>query len=312
MRRQKCFAEENMKIKNKHDKDKYVYTCYEKSASNMVFIISAAGETYPDPYYYMERDEAQLSFNEKIYNTGVYVLEYVMEGKGYIESEGKRYEVKAGDFYLLTPTAPHCYYSDKEDPFHKLFINIEGSFVAGLANGLRINNPVHIMHRDISADMEYIQRTLYRTDISDSEKLDLVAVKVCSILLLLKPQPKNSNSRNELAWGIRQYINENISGNITLESICEYFYISKSNLISMFQREFGYTPHKYIMDKRIEAAKKLLKNESLTVAEVAKRVGFEGEKYFYSAFKNVTMETPGQYRRKAQRASANNSKKSRS
>lgn len=297
--------------KNKHDKEKIVYTCYEKAASDVVFIVSTAGETYPDPYYYMERDEAQLSFNEIFYNTGIYVLEYVKSGKGYIESEGKRYEVKAGDFYLLTPTAPHCYYSDKEDPFHKVFINIEGPLVAGLANGLRINNPVHIMHRDISADIEYIHNILVREDISDSDRLDAVAVRVCSILLQLKPQPKNSSSRNELAWGIRQYINENISGNITLESICEYFYISKSNLISMFQREFGYTPHKYIMDKRIEAAKKLLKNESLTVAEVAKRVGFEGEKYFYSAFKNITKETPGQYRRKAQREDATNGKKNR-
>jgi len=294
---------------NKHDKERIIHTYYEKVSSDAVFTISTAGETYPDPYYYMARDEAQMSINENYYNTGIYVLEYVKSGKGYIESEGKIYEVKAGDFYLLTPTAPHCYYSDKEDPFQKLFVNIEGPLVAGLANGLRLNNPVHIMHRDISADMEYMHSMLSRDDISESEKLDAVAVRVCSILLLLKPKPKKSSSRNELAWGIRQYINENISGNITLETICEYFYISKSNLISMFQKEFGCTPHKYIMDKRIEAAKRMLQNESLTVAEVARRAGFEGEKYFYSAFKNITMETPGQYRRKAQRADAHKNNK---
>ncbi len=78
--------------------------------------------------------------------------------------------------------------------------------------------------------------------------------------------------------------------------ICGYFYISKSNLISIFQKEYGRTPHKYIVEQRIELAKRMLKDESLTVADISQAVGFEGVKYFYYAFKKATKVTPGQWR----------------
>lgn len=281
---------------NRHDKEKKIFSCFERESAETVFNVRVAGETYPDPYYYFERDEEQLSFNEYTCKTGVYVLEYIKSGKGYIESDGKKYTVQAGDFYLLSPMAPHRYYSDSKDPFNKLFVNLTGTLVSGMVNGLRINTPVRIMHKDISKDMEFIHGTLAREDISLSEKHDIVAARVCSILLLLKPQPKKSNSPNELALVIRQYINENLSSDIDLESICKYFYISKSSLILMFQKEFGVTPHKYIIEKRIDAAKRLLKNDDLTISDIARRVGFDGEKYFYSAFKKVTLTTPGNYR----------------
>ncbi len=283
-------------MKNRHDKEIKIYECYDRADADTVFNIRVAGETLPDPYYYFERDEEQLSFNEYYCNTGVYILEYIKSGKGYIECDGKKYEVGAGDFYLITPSAPHCYYSDSKDPFHKLFLNMDGPLVAAMVKGIKINSPVRVMHRDISKEIEYIHAMLCNSDLSRSEILDAVAAKVCAILLLLKPQPKAKRSPNELAVDIRQYINENISTNIDLETICNYFYVSKSNLISMFSKEFGQTPHKYIIEKRIESAKKLLKNVDLTIAEVARRVGFEGEKYFYSAFKKVTGMTPGIYR----------------
>ena len=283
-------------MKNRHDKERKVYECYDRSEADTVFNVRVAGETYPDPYYYMERDEEQLAFNEYYCNTGVFILEYVKSGKGYIECDGVKHEVGAGDFYLITPFAPHCYYSDSKDPFNKLFLNLDGTLVASMVKGIRINAPVTILHKDLSKEIEHIHSLLTRDDLSRTEMLDRAAVKVCELLLYLKPRPKSKRVSNALAAEIRQYINENISSDIDLETICKYFYISKSNLISMFSEEFGQTPHKYIIEKRIESAKKLLQNNDLTIAEVGHRVGFEGEKYFYSVFKKVTSMTPGTYR----------------
>ncbi len=281
---------------NRHDKEKIIFSNYTRAVADTVFNVLAAGETYPDPYYYMERDNDQLRFNDYYCNTGMYVLEFVKSGKGYIESEGKRWEVNEGDFYFLCPFAPYSYYSDPNDPFCKMFINIGGPFVTSIVKGLRINDCVRIKHHDISGDMEYIHSMLSRTDLTLSDIFDAVATRVCAILLLLKPRTEKKQNYNRLAVGIRQYIDDNIGGALDLDTICRYFYVSKSNLISIFQKEFGSTPHKYIMEKRIDTAKKLLKNDNLTISEIAKRMGFEGEKYFYSAFKKVTSTTPGKYR----------------
>ena len=295
-------------MKNRHDKERKVYEYYDRSEADAVFNVRVAGETYPDPYYYIARDKEQLAFNEYYCNTGVYILEYVKSGKGYIECEGKKHEVTAGDFYLITPSAPHCYYSDSKDPFNKLFLNLDGTLVSSMVKGIRITSPVTILHKDISKEIEYIHSLLTREDLSRSEILDRVAVSVCEILLYLKPQPKSKITTSNFAADIRQYINENISSDIDLETICKYFYISKSNLISMFSQEFGQTPHKYIIEKRIEIAKKLLSNDDLTIAEVGHRVGFGGEKYFYSVFKKVTSMSPGIYRSSIKRDKDNQAK----
>ncbi len=286
---------------NNHENENVIFKDYRRATADTVFHVVTAGETYPDPNYYYERDKNRIAFNEYYYATGVYVLEYVKSGKGYIECEGVRYEVMAGDFYFLVPSAPHKYYPDPDDPFDKLFINIDGSLVAAFVKGIRIDMPVSIMHADISSSMEYMHSTLMRTDITNLEKYDIVAAKVCEILLKLKPIPRKAQSHNELAASIKQYINDNITSKLDLENICRMFYISKSNLISIFAKEYGITPHKYIIERKIEFAKRLLKNDSLTIAEVGARVGFEGEKYFYSAFKKVALITPGQYRRSVQR-----------
>ncbi len=282
---------------NRHEKENIIFKDFRKATAETIFRVVTAGETFPDSNYYYERDRERIAFNEYYYNTGVYVLEYVKNGKGYIECEGKKYEVGAGDFYFLVPSAPHKYYSDKTDPFDKMFINIDGSLAGALVKGIRIDSPVSVMHCNIFDKMMYIHFTLGRTDITNEEKYDIVAARVCEILLKLKPRPKKAQSHNELAASIKQYINFNINSKMDLENLCKLFYISKSNLISVFTKEYGVTPHKYIIEKKIDEAKRLLKNESLTVAEVGARVGFEGEKYFYSAFKKVALMTPGQYRR---------------
>ncbi len=286
---------------NRHDKEKIIFKDHRKATADTIFRVVTAGETYPDPNYYYERDKERIAFNEFYYSTGVYVLEYVKSGKGYIECEDKMYEVSAGDFYFLVPSVPHKYYSDRYDPFNKLFINIDGSIVAAFVKGIRIDRPVSIMHDDILDKMKYIHFILERADITNIEKYDIIAAKVCEILLKLKPIPQKMQLHNELAASIKQYINDNISAKTDLANICRMFYISKSNLISIFTKEYGITPHKYIIEKKIELAKRLLNNDTLTIAEVGARVGFEGEKYFYSAFKKVAMMTPGQYRRSIQR-----------
>ncbi len=282
--------------KNRFGKEKIIFANPNRPLTDVVFNVEVAGETFPDPDYYIERDEEKLKKKKDVYNSGLYVLEYVKSGKGYIECEGKKYEVKAGDFYFLSPFAPHFYYSDKDDPFCKLFINISGQFVEGMVKGLRIKDCVRIKHCDIRKDMEYIHECLMNQSLSLSEKFDLVATRVCAILLLLKPHVDLKSTSEGVAAGIRQYIDENISSSLDLDTICGYFYISKSNLISIFQKEYGRTPHKYIVEQRIELAKRMLKDESLTVADISQAVGFEGVKYFYYAFKKATKVTPGQWR----------------
>ena len=88
-----------------------------------IFHIERAGITKPDSQYRIVRKRCHSTYDS------LFVIEYVTAGKGYIESEGKRAAVQAGDLYIINRRTNHCYYADEEDPFEKKWINISGKFL---------------------------------------------------------------------------------------------------------------------------------------------------------------------------------------
>ena len=60
---------------------------------------------------------------------------------------------------------------------------------------------------------------------------------------------------------------------------------------------FGMSISQYVFSLRIRAAKKLLKESTLPLSEIAKRTGFSDENYFGKIFKRKTGVTPTGYRK---------------
>lgn len=82
-----------------------------------------AGITYPDPAYEI-----------LVYRRPLCVFEYVLSGRGHIERNGSILTVNAGDAYILTAGTYHHYYSDKVDPWTKIWFNVSGSLEIGRAH----------------------------------------------------------------------------------------------------------------------------------------------------------------------------------
>ena len=95
-----------------------------------------AGITYPDPSYEIRRDRSMPFYDF------VYVFEYVTKGKGYIECNGRKYTVRAGDFYFLNRRIEPHYYPDPADPYEKIWANIGGTFLNMMTEAYHINMPV--------------------------------------------------------------------------------------------------------------------------------------------------------------------------
>ena len=65
-----------------------------------------------------------------------------------------------------------------------------------------------------------------------------------------------------------------------------------------FKRAFGETPHKYLVRRRIERAKELLRGTDLSVTEISLEVGFQSLGSFSTAFSELVDESPGRYGRR--------------
>ena len=73
---------------------------------------------------------------------------------------------------------------------------------------------------------------------------------------------------------------------------------STAHFARSFKRAFGETPHRYLLRRRIERAKELLRGTGLTVTEVSLEVGFQSLGSFGAAFRELVGESPGAYGRR--------------
>ncbi len=92
------------------------------------------------------------------------------------------------------------------------------------------------------------------------------------------------------------YIKRNYMNKITLEDIADHVYLSKSHLSKVFSEEMNITISTFINKIRIEKSRHLLKDNSLSIADVANLTGFDDQSYFTKQFKIFTGISPKKFR----------------
>lgn len=95
---------------------------------------------------------------------------------------------------------------------------------------------------------------------------------------------------------IIKYISENLSGNLSIPTLCSMFHVSKNMLYKLFDSTFDCTVNEYIISKRISCAKYNLENSDKSIAQVGALSGIENSAQFCRIFKKYTGTTPTAYR----------------
>ncbi len=94
----------------------------------------------------------------------------------------------------------------------------------------------------------------------------------------------------------RSYIDQNYEKELSLELMAEMFHISPNYFSSLFRLSVGQSFMEYIIERRIEKAKKLLGQKDARSFEIAEKVGYDNPYYFCRIFKKYTGLTPSEYR----------------
>lgn len=92
------------------------------------------------------------------------------------------------------------------------------------------------------------------------------------------------------------YIHDHLEQNINLEMLAGANAMNPSYFCRVFQQEIGCSPYQYIIQKRIEKAKKLLKIGELGISEIALQCGFANHSHLDRHFHKIVGMTPKAYR----------------
>jgi len=262
---------------------------YNSIDTNEFLSVSMAGITNPNPNYHIIHNINRYFFYD------YYVFEYVISGKGYIEyGDNKKITVKGGDFYFLNRLFKHEYYSDKEDPFKKIFIVVKGEFVDSLIKAFDIAEPVIVKKINVENIIRNIHSCL------DKEQIDYHSISHLILDLFhafAKKQYFTSKQAMQLPEMIRKFIDTSVTQKLTLDIISKELNVSKSHIERVFKESFNLTPMNYFMTQKTKHACALLANTSYSIKTIAEQTGFSDEKYMAKCIKKETGMTPSQYRK---------------
>ena len=96
---------------------------------------------------------------------------------------------------------------------------------------------------------------------------------------------------------IQELIESRLDADLTLQELATAVGYSRSHFLRAFRATTGVTPHRYVLNRRIERARRLLRETDMSIAQVGYCCGFSSQAHLTLAFRKICGLTPGGYRR---------------
>lgn len=256
---------------------------------NTFFEVHMCGHTPPNQDYEMYR-----------YDNIVYVFEYVVSGKGIIETKESRTDVAAGDFYLLKRGFTGHYRADPEDPYDKIWVNVRGELVDRLCEIYGIDQPVTVIHCPDDTISRCITEIHQIMDTCDPDYTDetmrVCSVRIMEILSIVSSGDKYRKSVKAASTAemVKDYLEAHIYDDVSLPDLAKQHFMHESTIIRKFSQRYGMTPIKYLNTIRIDAAKRMI-HDSIPIKQISSMLRFSDTSYFSLCFKKETGISPTEY-----------------
>lgn len=233
-------------------------------------------------------------------------LFYLIKGDGYYITEGSSYAFEPGKVLLMRPGETHRAVCFNNSEYHRMSIHFDPCIVDSIDPQRKILRPFY--DRPLGMNNAYNRSDLIGTGIYDYlEQMqhpcsdnDAQCTKVLCYLLpvlveLATVFDKGFGSAKEAAFpyshDILEFINHNISTSLSVDMLCEKFYLTRTQLYRNFKKATGVNPWEYITLKRLTLARSYI-NDGMAASAAAIACGFSDYSAFYRAYVKCFGTTP--------------------
>ncbi|MGE7139272.1 helix-turn-helix domain-containing protein [Luteibacter sp. NPDC031894] len=142
-----------------------------------------------------------------------------------------------------------------------------------------------------------------RAEAPNTPLLAHVALALRAILGCPAPRDDGATPRGGLAtWQERRaiaYMDERLDQSFPVAAVAEACGLSVNHFSRAFRRSMGKPPHRWLLDRRIDRARELLRDTTLSLADIALACGFAEQSHFTRVFTRTVGMPPGAWRRAA-------------
>lgn len=155
--------------------------------------------------------------------------------------------------------------------------------------------------------LQHTMWALWHESLAPTEPGLLAAESLATVLASMLPQSSGSvrplqRARSSGLSGrqlttILELVRDNVAEPLALKTMADAVHLSSFHFLRAFKATTGCTPHQFVLETRIEAAKSLLRDRRRTIAEVGTLVGFPHPSHFARAFRKCVGVSPNEFRR---------------
>ena len=243
---------------------------------------------------------------------------YILEGKGKLVADSFEYQLKPNTAVLLKSGTPYQFLIEQRikllavnfDYTQSSRDNADEIKPVGVKDFIKTNileevcfsecdllnfpvikhNVIHIYEKVNLIDETFSKKEIYFNEKCSSALKDV-------IIEIIKRSVFESDEITDKVSRALDYINENYSKNITNKQISDVVNYHPYHLNRLVKEYTGYTVHQYLMNRRLEHAKKYLSTKNYSIAEIAERCGFSSSYHFSNIFKQKFDCSPNHYRK---------------
>lgn len=208
------------------------------------------------------------------------------------------YRVAAGSLVIINPGCVHACNPLEDLPWAYCMLYVDAEWLADLQSttGQAFQGYATAVSDDqiLHAGLLELYQILIADDAELLHKQGSVIQYFSEVQKRLQaatPELPVENGRLKLA---ADFINMHCTQDLSLDDISAQAGLSASYLFRAFKKQYGMTPHAYLINRRVQYAQERLKNGA-TIAEAALDAGFADQAHFQRVFKRMLAATPGQY-----------------
>lgn len=231
-----------------------------------------------------------------------YLIFWVLGGRGWVSSEGRRVEVGPGGLITLLKGRPQEYGADPRDPWELVWVHFVGRLAPVFVKRIRSHGG---MLQELGMDDELRDRWMDLV-IFHAAKAPGFEVKTNTSLYALlgliihKLEWKSKRVASRMPFdvhGLQAYIHDHMAGRITLEEMARHAGLSVPHFCRVFRRLFLVSPLQYVLQKRVTQACSMIAESSMPLKQVGQAVGIEDPYYFSRMFRKIMGISPSAWRR---------------
>ena len=228
-----------------------------------------------------------------------FLLHHVIGGKGVYICRDKRYEIGAGDTFLIYPDTTIHYCADAQEPWEYVWVGFGGLDAAPYMEQTDFSPAEPVFRGRDSQEIRRLLEDIYNHYGTSNWEGAAMTARLYELLSFLMRTARRKQGRRgdtqDCAQLAADYIITHYEEPITVEGLAAYTSVSHSSLYRRFVKRFQMSPKRFMLEYRVERACVLLATTNCSIQEISNSVGFEDPFYFSRAFKEVKGVSPRQY-----------------